>query len=98
MLGRLVIAKLTNGWEYVGILACLDGFMNIVLEHVEEFENGELKNKYGQVFLRGNNVFYISAKTQKKDKEKDKDKQIEIEKDKDVQAITAELPPVTEQK
>ena len=25
-----------------------------------------VKNKYGEVFLRGNNVFYISAKTNKK--------------------------------
>jgi len=39
--------KLTNNFEYLGILACYDGLMNIVLEHAEEYENGELKNKYG---------------------------------------------------
>ena len=63
VLGRLVTVKLNN---YVGILACLDGSMNIVLEKVEEFEKGELRNTYGEIFIRGNNVFYISAKTGKK--------------------------------
>ncbi len=66
MLGRLVNVKLHNGSEYTGILACLDGEMNIVLEQVEEFEKSELKHKYGEVFLRGNNVYYISTKTGKK--------------------------------
>ena len=67
VLGRLVTVKLNNSTsEYVGILACLDGTMNIVLEKVEEFEKGELRNTYGEIFIRGNNVFYISAKTGKK--------------------------------
>lgn len=29
--------------------------MNIVLEETEEYENGELKNSYGETFIRGNN-------------------------------------------
>ena len=44
VLGRYVNVKLLDGTEYVGILACLDGFMNIVLEQLEEYESGELKN------------------------------------------------------
>ena len=39
----------------VGVLACLDGYMNIALEQTEEYVNGQLKNKYGDAFIRGNN-------------------------------------------
>ncbi|CAL5421810.1 unnamed protein product [Camellia sinensis] len=37
------------------ILACLDGYMNIAMEQTEEYVNGQLKNKYGDAFIRGNN-------------------------------------------
>jgi hypothetical protein len=36
-------------------LACLDGYMNIAMEQTEEYVNGQLKNKYGDAFIRGNN-------------------------------------------
>ncbi|KAF7150617.1 hypothetical protein RHSIM_Rhsim02G0086900 [Rhododendron simsii] len=45
----------------LGILACLDGYMNIAMEQTEEYVNGQLKNKYGDAFIRGNNVLYIST-------------------------------------
>mmetsp|Transcript_24735 Transcript_24735/g.71147 ORF Transcript_24735/g.71147 Transcript_24735/m.71147 type:complete len:84 (+) Transcript_24735:76-327(+) len=61
VLGRPVIVKLNNGTDYRGILACLDGYMNIAMEQTEEYVEGELKNKYGDTFIRGNNVLYISA-------------------------------------
>ena len=38
-----------------GVLSCLDGYMNIALEQTEEYVNGQLKNKYGDAFIRGNN-------------------------------------------
>jgi len=38
-----------------GVLVCLDGYMNIALEQTEEYVNGQLKNKYGDAFIRGNN-------------------------------------------
>lgn len=40
------------------MLACLDGYMNIALEQTEEYVNGQLKNKYGDAFIRGNNGEY----------------------------------------
>ncbi|KAI3453454.1 hypothetical protein Pfo_010117, partial [Paulownia fortunei] len=42
---------------------CLDGYMNIVIEieQTEEYVNGQLKKKYGDAFIRGNNVLYIST-------------------------------------
>jgi len=33
--------------------------MNIALEQTEEYVNGQLKNKYGDAFIRGNNGKYI---------------------------------------
>lgn len=47
--------------QFSGVLACLDGYMNIALEQTEEYVNGQLKNKYGDAFIRGNNVLYIST-------------------------------------
>ena len=47
--------KLNSGIEYRGVLACLDGYLNIAMEQTEEFEDGQLKAKYGDCFIRGNN-------------------------------------------
>merc|ERR1712235_169468 len=65
IIGRPVVVKLNSGVDYRGILARLDGYMNIVLEQTEEYVNGNLKNKYGDAFIRGNNVLYISAQKPK---------------------------------
>lgn len=59
--GRPVVVKLVSGVDYRGVLSCLDGYMNIALEQTEEYINGQLKNKYGDTFIRGNNVLYIST-------------------------------------
>jgi hypothetical protein len=32
--------------------------MNIALEQTEEYVNGQLKNKYGDAFIRGNNGIF----------------------------------------
>ena len=37
VLGRPVIVKLNSGVSYRGILACLDGYMNIAMEQTEEY-------------------------------------------------------------
>lgn len=51
----------SNSSMFSGVLACLDGYMNIALDQTEEYVNGQLKNKYGDAFIRGNNVLYIST-------------------------------------
>ena len=51
---RLTARRPTPGL-LTGILACLDGYMNIAMEQTEEYENGQLKAKYGDAFIRGNN-------------------------------------------
>jgi len=61
VIGRPVVVKLNSGVDYRGILACLDGYMNIAMEQTEEYKNGVLTNKYGDCFIRGNNVLYIST-------------------------------------
>ena len=55
IIGRPVVVKLNSGVDYRGVLANLDGYMNIALEQTEEYVNGQLKNKYGDAFIRGNN-------------------------------------------
>lgn len=61
IIGRNVVVKCNNGSDYRGVLACLDGYMNIALEQSEEYFNGEFKKRYGDAFIRGNNVLYIST-------------------------------------
>jgi hypothetical protein len=43
----------------LGILSCLDGYMNIALEQTEEHVNGAVTNRYGDAFIRGNNGTFI---------------------------------------
>ncbi|ODQ68124.1 LSM-domain-containing protein [Nadsonia fulvescens var. elongata DSM 6958] len=59
--GKQVVVKITSGILYNGFLQTVDGYMNIVLENTQEIVNGEVKSKYREVFIRGNNVLYISA-------------------------------------
>ncbi|KAI9311252.1 U6 snRNA-associated Sm-like protein LSm6, partial [Dichotomocladium elegans] len=55
VLGQRVVVKLNSGINYRGVLACLDGYMNIALENTEEYVDGVFKNRYGDTFIRGNN-------------------------------------------
>jgi small nuclear ribonucleoprotein (snRNP)-like protein len=34
-------------------------YMNLTLADAEELENEEIKSKYGQVLIRGNNILWI---------------------------------------
>jgi U6 snRNA-associated Sm-like protein LSm6 len=45
----------TIDYLFQGILAVVDGYMNIAMEQTEEYVNSQLKNKYGDAFIRGNN-------------------------------------------
>lgn len=38
-----------------GILACMDGYMNIGMEQTQEFFEENLQNTYADTFIRGNN-------------------------------------------
>jgi len=58
--GRPVIVKLNDGTIYKGTFICLDGNLNTVLEKCEEQKDGKIINKFGDMFIRGNNISYIS--------------------------------------
>ncbi|KAG7662046.1 LSM6 [[Candida] subhashii] len=60
IIGSSVVVKLHNGVEYLGNLQSIDGFMNVVLDDGKESINGQVTKSYGDVFIRGNNVLYIS--------------------------------------
>ncbi|GAA6059249.1 hypothetical protein JCM10212_006642 [Sporobolomyces blumeae] len=60
VVGQQVVVRLNSGVDYRGTLNCLDGYMNIALEGTEEWVNGTKTNEYGDAFVRGNNVLYIS--------------------------------------
>ncbi|KAG8761130.1 U4/U6-U5 snRNP complex subunit lsm6 [Serendipita sp. 396] len=61
VVGKRIIVRLISGVDYKGVLQCLDGYMNIAMEQTEEHVNGVVTNRYGDAFIRGNNVLYISA-------------------------------------
>ncbi|KAF4761842.1 hypothetical protein HAV15_006968 [Penicillium sp. str.  len=58
IIGAPVIVKLNSR---SGELQSVDGYMNIALEKTEEYVNGKLRRNYGDAFVRGNNVLYISS-------------------------------------
>ncbi|KIS70974.1 putative U6 snRNA-associated Sm-like protein LSm6 [Mycosarcoma maydis] len=61
VIGKNVNVRLNSGIDYRGVLSCLDGYMNIALEQTVEYVDGIKKNSYGDAFIRGNNVMYITA-------------------------------------
>ncbi|MCJ1389742.1 U4/U6-U5 snRNP complex subunit lsm6 [Xylographa bjoerkii] len=61
IIGNPVTVKLNSGVVYKGELQSVDGYMNIALEKTEEYVNGQLRRSYGDAFVRGNNVMYISS-------------------------------------
>ncbi|KAG9257972.1 uncharacterized protein J7T54_003213 [Emericellopsis cladophorae] len=61
IIGNNVTVKLNSGVVYKGELQSVDGYMNIALEKTEEHVNGVKRREYGDAFVRGNNVMYISA-------------------------------------
>ena len=59
-IGKGVLIELKDGVFFRGILLAYDVHMNVVLEQAEKLVGGEVKNKYGKVLLRGDNVLLIS--------------------------------------
>ena len=57
VLGSRVRVRLNSGIEYRGTLGCLDGFMNLALEHATEWAAGRPGAQYKDAFIRGNNVY-----------------------------------------
>ncbi|MEN3047248.1 MAG: LSM domain-containing protein [Candidatus Caldarchaeales archaeon] len=58
---REVRVVLKNEAEYVGRLIEVDAYMNLVLERVEEYVNGNRRASYPHLLIRGNNVVYVAV-------------------------------------
>lgn len=59
IVGKSVVVKLNSGVSYHGVLACLDGFMNLALEQCEEYVDGQRTKSFGDCFIRGNNGKFL---------------------------------------
>jgi small nuclear ribonucleoprotein (snRNP)-like protein len=58
-LNEIVSVKLKDQRIFRGHLTRCDMYMNLTLADAEEMENDQIKAKYGQVLIRGNNILWI---------------------------------------
>ncbi|GAF83098.1 unnamed protein product [marine sediment metagenome] len=55
-----ILVRLKDGHEYTGRLIETDAYMNLVLTEAEELDKqGDPVARFGEVFIRGNNILYI---------------------------------------
>lgn len=64
-INKNIIVKLKNGVEYKGRMVRCDTYMNIILDGASEFWESNCIANYGDVFIRGNNILYISIDSDK---------------------------------
>jgi small nuclear ribonucleoprotein (snRNP)-like protein len=57
---KRVLVELKSKRQLVGLLKAFDIHINLVLDDVEERENGEMLRKLGNVFVRGDMIVLIS--------------------------------------
>jgi len=58
---QIVLVKLKDGTEYVGVLELVDNTMNVVLTNCEEIDSdGKPIAKYGRVLIRGSHILFVS--------------------------------------
>ncbi len=55
----IVLIRLKDGTEYQGRLKRCDSYMNLIVENATELYDGEPVSKYGEIFVRGNNILFI---------------------------------------
>lgn len=55
----VVSVKLKDQRIFRGHLTRCDQYMNLTLADAEEMQDDEIKAKYGQVLIRGNNILWI---------------------------------------
>lgn len=62
-LNNNVIVKLKDNTEYKGRMISCDNYLNLLLEGATEIDGSNTVANYGNVFIRGNNILYISVKS-----------------------------------
>lgn len=58
--GANVEVVLKGRGSYRGKLIRADGYMNMMLKGAKEYDNDGLVASYGDVFIRGNNVMWVT--------------------------------------
>jgi small nuclear ribonucleoprotein F len=58
--GKSIVVKLKWGQEYHGRLNAVDSYMNLKLTGTEEWREGKNEGMLGEVFIRCNNVLWVS--------------------------------------
>lgn len=58
-LNDIISVKLKDQRIFRGHLTRCDMYMNLTLADAEELESDQIKAKYGQVLVRGNNILWI---------------------------------------
>ncbi len=58
-IGSEINIRLKDGTEYNGELIECDSYMNMILSKAIELNNGQQVARYGEIFIRGNNILYI---------------------------------------
>lgn len=58
--GKEVLVQLKGEKQYVGTLVAFDIHVNVVLDNVKEFVDGEAKKQLGLIFVRGDTIIFIS--------------------------------------
>ena len=53
-------ALIQQGYSKMEVEKAFDIYINVVLENAEEYSNGELLRKLGNVFVRGDTIVLIS--------------------------------------
>lgn len=58
---KRVIVELKNKSQIIGKLKAFDIHINVVLDDAEEHENGQMKRRIGNIFIRGDAIILIST-------------------------------------
>ena len=67
--GKSIVVKLKCGQEYHGRLNAVDSYMNLKLTGTEEWREGKNEGMLGEVFIRCNNVLWVSESSGEKTQE-----------------------------
>ena len=59
LVGSKVAVRLKWGMEYHGHLVSVDPYMNLLVANTEEYADGVLAGRLGEVLIRCNNVLYV---------------------------------------
>ncbi len=57
---KRIMIDLKNRTRFVGKLLAFDMHINTVLDEAERYEDGEVKEKLGKIFIRGDTIISLS--------------------------------------